>query len=164
MAFTPAFSARSASAGAFMQEWSQPRRIFSVAGRVVDETAAVINCSARSRSRISAEPDNPKHERQLSPAGKKDATALGVQKPDFEPRATGYIDDMQAMIAKLEAHGLAYKASDGDVNFSVRRFPGYGKLSGKSLDELNAGERVAVLDDRDSRNRLADFLADLRRV
>ena len=74
----------------------------------------------------------------------EDAAALGVQKPDFEPRATGYIDDMQAMIAKLEEHGLAYKASDGDVNFSVRRFPGYGKLSGKSLDDLRAGERVEV--------------------
>jgi cysteinyl-tRNA synthetase len=74
----------------------------------------------------------------------EDAAALGVQKPDFEPRATGYIDDMHAMIAKLEAHGLAYKASDGDVNFSVRRFPGYGKLSGKSLDDLRAGERVEI--------------------
>ncbi len=76
----------------------------------------------------------------------EDAAALGVQKPDFEPRATGYIDDMHAMIAKLELHGLAYKARDGDVNFSVRRFPGYGKLSGKSLDDLRAGERVEVDD------------------
>jgi cysteinyl-tRNA synthetase len=76
----------------------------------------------------------------------EDAAALGVQKPDFEPRATGYIDDMQAMIAKLEQHGLAYQAKDGDVNFSVRRFPGYGKLSGKSLDDLRAGERVEVGD------------------
>jgi cysteinyl-tRNA synthetase len=76
----------------------------------------------------------------------EDAAALGVEKPDFEPRATGYIEDMQAMIAKLEQHGLAYKAADGDVNFAVRRFPGYGKLSGKSLDDLRAGERVAVGD------------------
>jgi len=76
----------------------------------------------------------------------EDAAALGVQKPDFEPRATGYIDDMHAMIAKLQQHGLAYQARDGDVNFSVRRFPGYGKLSGKSLDDLRAGERVEVGD------------------
>jgi cysteinyl-tRNA synthetase len=74
----------------------------------------------------------------------EDAAALGVQKPDFEPRATEYVDDMLSMIDKLEANGLAYKAADGDVNYSVRRFPGYGKLSGKSLDDLRAGERVDV--------------------
>ena len=74
----------------------------------------------------------------------EDATALGVQLPDHEPRATQYVDDMLAIIAQLEAKGLAYQASDGDVNFAVRKFPGYGKLSGKSLDELRAGERVAV--------------------
>ena len=74
----------------------------------------------------------------------EDATALGVQPPDHEPRATQYVDDMLAIIAQLEAKGLAYQASDGDVNFAVRKFPGYGKLSGKSLDELRAGERVAV--------------------
>ena len=53
---------------------------------------------------------------------------------------------MLDLIGKLEAKGLAYRADDGDVNFAVRKFPGYGKLSGKSLDELRAGERVAVLD------------------
>ena len=74
----------------------------------------------------------------------EDATALGVELPDHEPRATQYVDDMLAIIAQLEAKGLAYQASDGDVNFAVRKFPGYGKLSGKSLDELRAGERVAV--------------------
>jgi cysteinyl-tRNA synthetase len=74
----------------------------------------------------------------------EDETALGVQRPDLEPRATQHIADMQSMIAKLEMRGLAYRASDGDVNFSVRRFPGYGKLSGKSLDDLRAGERVEV--------------------
>jgi cysteinyl-tRNA synthetase len=72
----------------------------------------------------------------------EDAAALGVQKPDAEPRATQYVPQMLGMIAKLEQQGLAYKAVDGDVNYSVRDFPGYGKLSGKSLDDLRAGERV----------------------
>jgi hypothetical protein len=48
------------------------------------------------------------------------------------------------MIGTLEQRGLAYRSADGDVNFAVRKFEGYGKLSGKSLDELRAGERVAV--------------------
>jgi cysteinyl-tRNA synthetase len=74
----------------------------------------------------------------------EDADALGVQRPDFEPRATQYVDDMQALIRALEERGLAYRAGDGDVDFAVRRFPRYGKLSGKSLDELRAGERVEV--------------------
>ena len=74
----------------------------------------------------------------------EDAAALGVQKPTFEPRATRYVDQMLDLIAKLEARGLAYKAADGDVNFSVRKFDGYGRLSGKSLDDLRAGERVEV--------------------
>ena len=74
----------------------------------------------------------------------EDAAALGVEKPDFEPRATQYVPQMLSLIEQLEKNGLAYKASDGDVNFSVRKFPGYGKLSGKSLDDLRAGERVDV--------------------
>ncbi|MDR0576443.1 MAG: cysteine--tRNA ligase [Candidatus Accumulibacter sp.] len=74
----------------------------------------------------------------------EDAAALGVEKPDFEPRATEYIPQMLGLIGRLEDHGLAYKAVDGDVNFPVRKFPGYGKLSGKSLDDLRAGERVGI--------------------
>ena len=74
----------------------------------------------------------------------EDAAALGVEKPDFEPRATEHVPGMLEMIGQLEARGLAYAAASGDVNYSVRRFPGYGKLSGKSLDELRAGERVEV--------------------
>jgi len=74
----------------------------------------------------------------------EDASALGVQKPDHEPRATQYVPQMLGLIEKLERHGLAYKASDGDVNYSVRDFPHYGKLSGKSLDDLRAGERVEL--------------------
>lgn len=74
----------------------------------------------------------------------EDSVALGVEKPDFEPRATEYVPQMLKLIGQLEQNGLAYKAVDGDVNFSVRKFPGYGKLSGKSLDDLRAGERVDV--------------------
>lgn len=75
-----------------------------------------------------------------------DADALGIQRPDHEPRATEYVGDMLSIIARLESKGLAYRTAEGDVNYSVRSFDGYGKLSGKSLDELRAGERVAVAD------------------
>jgi cysteinyl-tRNA synthetase len=73
-----------------------------------------------------------------------DAAALGVERPDDEPRATQFVAQMIDMIGRLEQNGLAYRADDGDVNFAVRRFPGYGRLSGKSLDALRAGERVEV--------------------
>ncbi len=74
----------------------------------------------------------------------EDNAALGVETPDFEPRATDYVAGMQEMIVLLERQGLAYRAGSGDVNYSVRKFPGYGKLSGKSLDDLRAGERIEV--------------------
>ena len=74
----------------------------------------------------------------------EDAAALGVEKPDHEPRATAYVPEMTRIISVLEKKNLAYQAQSGDVNYAVRRFPGYGKLSGKSLDELRAGERVDV--------------------
>ncbi len=76
----------------------------------------------------------------------QDADALGIERPTLEPRATEYVPQMLGMIARLQDKGLAYQAGNGDVNYAVRKFPGYGKLSGKSLDELNAGERVAVAD------------------
>jgi cysteinyl-tRNA synthetase len=82
--------------------------------------------------------------RRFITAMDEDAACLGVQKPDHEPRATDYVPQMLSLIEKLEKNGLAYKADDGDVNYSVRDFPGYGKLSGKSLDDLRAGERVDV--------------------
>jgi cysteinyl-tRNA synthetase len=75
----------------------------------------------------------------------EDADALGIERPTHEPRATQYVPQMLSLIQTLENKGIAYKTPEGDVNFSVRKFPGYGKLSGKSLDELRAGERVAVL-------------------
>ena len=74
----------------------------------------------------------------------EDVGALGVQKPDHEPRATRYVPQMVEMIQRLERKELAYKSPDGDVNFPVRHFIPYGRLSGKSLDELRAGERVEV--------------------
>jgi len=74
----------------------------------------------------------------------EDAAALGVEKPDHEPRATQFVQPMVEMIGRLEEKNLAYRSASGDVNYAVRRFPGYGKLSGKSLDELRAGERVEV--------------------
>jgi cysteinyl-tRNA synthetase len=79
----------------------------------------------------------------------QDIDALGIERPSLEPRATEYVPQMLQLIGLLEAKGLAYQASSGDVNYAVRKFPGYGKLSGKSLDELRAGERVAVADGKD---------------
>ena len=78
----------------------------------------------------------------------RDIGAIGVLPPTHEPRATEYVPQMLELIGRLQANGLAYRAADGDVNFAVRRFPGYGRLSGKSLDELRAGERVAASADK----------------
>lgn len=85
----------------------------------------------------------------------QDADALGIERPTYEPRATEYVPQMLSMIGTLQQKGLAYQAGNGDVNFAVRKFPGYGKLSGKTLDELNAGERVAVAD---GKNDPLDFV------
>jgi cysteinyl-tRNA synthetase len=74
----------------------------------------------------------------------EDAAALGIEKPDVEPRATQYIPDMLRIIEELMRKGLAYRADNGDVYYAVREFTGYGKLSGKSLEDLRAGERVEV--------------------
>ena len=76
----------------------------------------------------------------------RDADALGIERPTHEPRATDYVPQMLALIDSLERKGFAYRATNQDVNFAVRKFVGYGKLSGKSIDELRAGERVAVDD------------------
>ena len=74
----------------------------------------------------------------------EDLDALGVQRPDHEPRATEFVPQMLKMIGALEKKGLAYQSANKDVNFAVRKFDGYGRLSGKSLDDLRAGERVDV--------------------
>ncbi len=76
----------------------------------------------------------------------EDADALGVARPDLEPRATDFIAQMLGMIDALQANGYAYHAKDGDVNYAVRKFADYGKLSGKSIEDLRAGERVATND------------------
>ena len=78
----------------------------------------------------------------------RDFDALGIERPTHDPRATDYVPQMLDMVQQLEAKGFAYRA-EGDVNYAVRRFPGYGKLSGKSLDELHAGERVAVMEGKE---------------
>jgi cysteinyl-tRNA synthetase len=72
-----------------------------------------------------------------------DMAALGVRQPDQEPKATEHVPEMIGLIERLVARGYAYVV-DGDVYFEVRRFPAYGKLSGKNLDELQAGARVEV--------------------
>ncbi len=74
----------------------------------------------------------------------EDFAKLGIEPPAFQPRATQHIDGMIAMISQLIEKGHAYIAANGDVFYSVRSFAGYGKLSGKSLDDLRAGERVEV--------------------
>lgn len=78
----------------------------------------------------------------------RDAAALGLLEPTLEPRATGHIPEMVALISRLLEGGKAYEAA-GDVYFAVESFGGYGKLSGRSLEEMMAGARVEV----DSRKR-----------
>ena len=78
-----------------------------------------------------------------------DLDALGMLRPTHEPRATEYVPQMLSMIETLQGKGLAYQSNNGDVNYAVRKFSGYGKLSGKSIDELRSGERVAVLEGKD---------------
>ncbi len=74
----------------------------------------------------------------------EDGAALGVLPPDHEPRATEYVGKMLAMIQRLIERGHAYPAANGDVYYAVQSFPSYGRLSGKSLEDLRAGERVEV--------------------
>ena len=78
----------------------------------------------------------------------EDADALGVERPDVEPRATDTIPEMLTMIDQLIQRGYAYRADNGDVYFAVSRFADYGKLSGKKIDELRAGERVEIAEDK----------------
>ncbi len=84
------------------------------------------------------------HHPLYSTAMHEDADALGVIRPDVEPKATEHVAQMIAMIERLIANGKAYAAENGDVYYAVREFPAYGQLSGKSLDDLRAGERVEV--------------------
>ena len=86
---------------------------------------------------------------EMTAAMHQDIGALGIEPPTHEPRATEYVGAMVGLIEMLERNGLAYRVPGGDVNYSVRKFPGYGRLSGKSIDALRAGERVAVLEGKD---------------
>jgi len=74
----------------------------------------------------------------------EDARRLGVLPPDHEPRASRYVPQMQRMIGALRSNGLAYIAVNRDVCYAVRKFAGYGKLSGRALEDLRAGSRVEV--------------------
>jgi cysteinyl-tRNA synthetase len=86
---------------------------------------------------------------EMTQAMYQDIGALGVERPTHEPRATEHVPQMLSLIGDLERKGLAYRSSNGDVNYAVRKFEGYGKLSGKSIDQLRAGERVAVLEGKE---------------
>lgn len=81
---------------------------------------------------------------EFARAMQEDMLALGCLAPTYEPRATEYIPAMLDLVGKLEEKGYAYKAEDGDVDYAVRSFRPYGHLSGKSIDDLRSGERVAV--------------------
>src|SRR5581483_6431054 len=78
----------------------------------------------------------------------EDGAALGLTRPDFEPRATEYLPQMIAMIGELIDRGYAYVADDGDVLYAVAKFAGYGRLSGKRLADLRAGARIDVNEEK----------------
>ena len=84
--------------------------------------------------------------RRFTTAMHEDCATLGLQAPDFEPRATEYIEPIIAMTRTLIDKGYAYVAANGDVMYSVRKFPKYGQLSGKKIDDLRAGSRIQVDD------------------
>jgi cysteinyl-tRNA synthetase len=82
--------------------------------------------------------------RRFTAAMQEDCALLGLEPPDFEPRATEYIGQMIEMTRTLVDKGYAYVAANGDVMYSVRKFPNYGALSGRKIDESRAGARVRV--------------------
>jgi cysteinyl-tRNA synthetase len=79
----------------------------------------------------------------------RDADALGVQRPDEEPRATLHMNEIISMIQALVDKGFAYRAENGDVYYDVSRFDSYGQLSGKNTDDLRAGSRVEIAEAKD---------------
>ena len=79
---------------------------------------------------------------RMTAAMHEDFDRLKLERPTHEPRATRHIDGMLDIVKVLESKGLAYRAPNGDVYFAVRKFEGYGKLSRRNLDEMQAGERV----------------------
>ena len=84
-----------------------------------------------------------------------DYDALGVLRPDIEPRVTTHMAEIIDTIERLLANGNAYLAANGDVNFEVASFADYGQLSGQDLDALQAGARVEV---DDSKRAPLDFV------
>ena len=82
--------------------------------------------------------------RRFTAAMQEDCALLGLQSPDKEPRATEYIGEIIAMTQTLIDKGYAYTAANGDVMYSVRKFPTYGALSGRRIDESRAGARVKI--------------------
>lgn len=95
------------------------------------------------RAIVNREPVNQLTQRFIN-AMHEDAIALGIQKPDYEPCATAYISSIVLLIKKLKCSGLAYQGTDKNIYFSVRNFPKYGKLSGKTLNHLKIGARVNI--------------------
>jgi cysteinyl-tRNA synthetase len=79
----------------------------------------------------------------------EDADALGIERPDLEPRATASMDEIIRMIGALVDGGYAYQGDNGDVYYDVSRFGNYGHLSGKKIEDLRSGERVAVDESKD---------------
>jgi cysteinyl-tRNA synthetase len=84
------------------------------------------------------------HAAKFTQAMHEDLDRLGCLRPEKEPRASEYIDEMLKMIGQLITNGYAYQATDGDVMYDVHKFAPYGKLSGKKLEDLRAGSRVEV--------------------
>ncbi|WP_420590874.1 cysteine--tRNA ligase [Bacterioplanoides sp.] len=95
------------------------------------------------RANENGEPFNVLVDRMVD-AMNEDFTKLGVIAPNSEPKATEHIDGILSMVQTLIDKGFAYAASNGDVYYRVRKFEGYGKLSGKILEELESGARVDV--------------------
>jgi cysteinyl-tRNA synthetase len=92
---------------------------------------------------------------EFTRAMQEDMISLGCLAPTHEPRATEFIPQMLDLVSMLEEKGLAYKTADGDVDYSVRSFKPYGKLSGRSIDELQSGARIGV---NDSKRDPLDFV------
>ena len=100
------------------------------------------------RANENGEPFNVLVDRMVD-AMNEDFALLGVQKPNSEPKATEHIEGIINMVQTLIEKGFAYAGSNGDVYYRVRKFDGYGKLSGKILEELESGARVDVADEKE---------------
>lgn len=135
--------ARSAVAFDLVQRWLKARGLrVTFVRNITDIEDKIIRRSVENKETVRSLTDRMIAEMY------RDFDALAIERPTHDPRATDYVPQMLDIVRRLEGKGLAYRAG-GDVNYAVRRFPGYGKLSGKSLDELHAGERVAVLEGKE---------------